>query len=90
MIKIISAALLFCGFSQPAISQDLDSITIFPKCAYSWLPPKELKIKATGKTKEGTAMVLYLSTDGHWGLLEVNPDGLQCLLATGDKWEQAK
>lgn len=92
-MKIIWPLLAAFFIAGSALAQEVQEIPTpdepqyyFPPCSASWTPPVGITLRGGGLTKEGTRMMFFKSKDGSWGLIEVNRDGMQCLLATGRDW----
>lgn len=90
-MRFILMMLFFLPFPLQAqeiqnIPDQQDQNFVFPICSTGWTPPAGVVLRAAGTTKEGTKMMFFKSDSGKWGLLEVNLDGMMCLLATGTDW----
>ncbi len=87
MIRTASALVLLAGMAQPALAQNVcasrDILVDSLAQDYSEAP------SALGISDSGAVVEVLSAKDGTtWTILMTTPDGISCVVATGEMWER--
>jgi hypothetical protein len=81
LVSVVSAVVLCsAAFAAPQCGPHKQVVEMLSK-RFSEVP------KAVGIVGEKRIMEVYLSKKGTWTILVTNSEGLTCILAAGDDWE---
>ncbi len=85
MLKVITATLVATALALPAMAQtvcgDRAKFLNHLSRSYSEAP------QAMGLISNGAILEVLVSKDGSWTIIVTRPNGLSCIMAAGEAWE---